>query len=90
MDDDELKSAEALLRKYAANTASESSSDAQASSSLPNTGDLPKIYSVTPILIPQEDGITCIAFALDEILLQISGRICEISLDSACKSLQII
>lgn len=43
------------------------------------------IYSVNTIPLPEEEGFTVIAFSLPKILCKWGGKICELSLDSACE-----
>lgn len=47
--------------------------------------DRPILYTVEPIPITPEDGVTAIAFALPHFLRQYGGQIRELALDSACK-----
>lgn len=44
----------------------------------------PGLYTVEPIQLIPEDGVTAIAFALPDLLRQFGGRIRELALDSAC------
>lgn len=44
-------------------------------------------FMVEPVPLHNEDGFTALAFALPKVLRQWSGRIREVSLDSACKFL---
>jgi len=50
-----------------------------------NNSEKSGLYSVEPIPLAQEDGVTAIAFALPDLLRQFGGRIRELALDSACK-----
>jgi hypothetical protein len=45
-----------------------------------------RLYTVEPIPVEQDEGITVIVFALPEILRQWGGRLRELQLDSACES----
>jgi len=45
-----------------------------------------RLYTVEPIPVEQDEGITVIAFALPEILRQWGGHLRELQLDSACES----
>ena len=47
--------------------------------------DRPILYTVEPIPITLEDGVTAIAFVLPHFLQQYGGQIQELALDSACK-----
>lgn len=43
------------------------------------------MYTVEPIDLELEPGITAVAFALPDVLKQFGGRVRELSLDSACE-----
>jgi hypothetical protein len=43
------------------------------------------LYTVEPIPLHEEDGLTAIAFALPDILRKFGGRVRELSLDSTCE-----
>ncbi|KAJ7656862.1 hypothetical protein DFH06DRAFT_991429, partial [Mycena polygramma] len=68
-DPDELKSANILLKEF--------------TSPDPKSGKNEPLYSVEPIPLTPEPGFTAIAFALPKLLREISGRVRELSLDSA-------
>lgn len=43
------------------------------------------LYTIEPIPLHEEEGLTAIAFALPEILRKFGGRVHELSLDSTCE-----
>lgn len=45
----------------------------------------PGLYTVEPIQLAEEPGVSALAFALPDLLRQFGGRIRELALDSACK-----
>ncbi|KAJ7474159.1 hypothetical protein FB451DRAFT_1035258 [Mycena latifolia] len=71
-DPDEVKSAKIILEEFG-----NSEPD-------PTTGKKP-LYSVESIPLQDEPGFTAIAFCLPQILREVGGRVCELSLDSACE-----
>ena len=49
-----------------------------------------ELYNVTEIPLSERDGFIAIAFSLPGVLRQWGGRVREISLDSACRSLKLV
>jgi len=43
------------------------------------------LYTMEPIPLHEEDGLTAVAFTLPDILRKFGGRVCELSLDSTCE-----
>lgn len=47
----------------------------------------PGLYTVEPIPLVPEAGVSALAFCLPGLLRQFGGRVREVALDSACKCL---